>query len=320
MLLIETSSSVTTGLCVRRMYLLLQVMLLATLPPHLAVAAGAASTSSPAAGTAVAGAVTGHPDTSGQLGRFAIDDADPSGSLPTSVEDPLQLGYLVMDLTARAEKAFDDSDFARAARYFKAMAKVGPQRSFPLQRLCAAYVAMKNLESARQSCYAALFKEGVHPIDYLRFVHLVLETRRHLLPEDVRQIDQVFAHLREQDVEQPEVYQLACDVALRLGDASRLEACTRVLAAKWPDDPKTITYEWSLALGRKDFARAESLIQRVRGTSTAPAGVREMELATATLKSRGSPSRSVLVGVALSLLFIGLLVIVHLKQIGAQSA
>jgi hypothetical protein len=250
--------------------------------------------------------VAAAPKAAEQLSHFAIDDADPSASVPDLAEatkDPVQFGYLLMDLAERADKATERKDYATAARYYKALIKAAPQRSVGYSKLCGAYTGLNDLANARESCYEALFHDGTHPIDYLRYLRLLLDSKPELGADDVKQADGVFAHLSEQKVEFPEVYQLECDVALRIKDVHRLENCTKALTAGWPDDPKTITYQWSLALQKKDFPTAEKLVQRARATSMGPAGVEQMESATLALKQKARPG-FVLFGAAFLAVFL----------------
>src|SRR4051812_45708366 len=62
----------------------------------------------------------------------AIDEEHPERSVPTpeqALKNPLEMGYLVMDLVARAEAASQRGDHAAAVRYYAAIAKAVPERS-----------------------------------------------------------------------------------------------------------------------------------------------------------------------------------------------
>jgi hypothetical protein len=182
------------------------------------------------------------------------------------------------------------------------------------------YTAMSELVSAREACHEALFHEGVFPIDFVRYLHLLLDTKKQFGADDLQQADDVFAHLRQEKVDAQEIYQLECDVALRVSDAHRMEACTSALATSWPDDPKTITYQWSLAVYKKDFVTAEKLVQRAKASAMAPEGIQKMEAAT-TKAQHKSRSKHVLAGAgALALFLIGAMGLRVLRVQGARTA
>ena len=259
----------------------------------------------------------------GQLSHFSIDDADPSAAVPdvkAQMKDPIQFGYLLMDLADRADGAYEQKDFARAARYYKAIVKAAPQRSVGYTKLCLSYTGMNDLVSAREACHEGLFHEGVFPIDFVRYLHLLLDTKKQFGTDDLQQADDVFAHLKQEKVDEQEVHQLECDVALRVSDVRRMEECTKALAAGWPDDPKTITYQWSLAVYKKDFAAAEKFVQRAKASAMAPQGIQKMEAATRTAQHK-TRSKHVLAGAgALALFLIGAMGLRVLRQTGTRPA
>ena len=259
----------------------------------------------------------------GQLSDATIDDADPSAAVPApaqQMKNPVQFGYLLMDLSDRADRAYTAKDFDRAARYYKAIIKAAPQKSVGYSKVCLSYMGMNDLEKAREFCHEALFHEGVAPLDFLRFLHLLLDTKKQFGPDEVAQADDVFSHLKEQKIDAQEVYQLQCDVALRVSDAKRMEECTKALAARWPDDPKTITYQWSFAVYKKDFATAEKLVQHAKTSAMPPEGVAKMEAATRAAQHRARPKYLFLAVGALALVLVGAMALRVLKQTRERSA
>src|SRR5690349_6017232 len=77
--------------------------------------------------------------------KFSIDDAHPERSLPTpeqAMKNPIEMGYLMMDLIARAEAASQRGDHGVAVRYYSAVARAVPDRSISFSKLCTAYEAL----------------------------------------------------------------------------------------------------------------------------------------------------------------------------------
>ena len=61
-----------------------------------------------------------------------IDENHPERSIPTpeqAMKNPLQMGYLLMDLIARGEAATEIGDHEAAIRYYRAIAKAVPERA-----------------------------------------------------------------------------------------------------------------------------------------------------------------------------------------------
>jgi hypothetical protein len=77
--------------------------------------------------------------------------------------------------------------------------------------------------------------------------------------------------------------QLQCELAQRVRDTAMLEECTASLSAVAASDPKTIAFEWALAMDRREHSRAAELIERARRAGLAPQMLRDMELATSAV-------------------------------------
>jgi hypothetical protein len=79
---------------------------------------------------------------------------------------------------------------------------------------------------------------------------------------------------------------LRCEVDLRVKDFAALETCTKELAVKAPEDPKTISLQWALALEKSNRADALALIDRARGAGMDDAGIAQMKRATRAMTLR----------------------------------
>jgi hypothetical protein len=237
---------------------------------------------------------------SGDLSRFKIDDANPEASVPTPearAKGPLQFGYFIQDLTVRAESATKRGDHAAAARYYAALAKAAPDVALPPRKLCESLEAAGDVASAIKACRSAVTRGGSQVGDFTRFVGLVLAQPDPLPAGEKAELDAVLSHLAGNASVGAQLAVLRCEVALRFHDAAALEACTAELEKTAPQDPKTVSFAWALAMDRRDAAGAREAIDRARSLGMPKDGVATMERAT----SRMSRIRVV----RIALLFVG---------------
>jgi hypothetical protein len=220
------------------------------------------------------------------LSPWPINPDDPASSVPSqeSMQGKLiEYGYLLMDLSAEADKSFEMGDYERASQFYLALAKAAPSKSTAFVKLCASYVGLNQFEKALSSCRVAVTREGVEALDYARLVALTLQVRKQLSESDVKDLDAVFAHVSAERVDFMPLRYLKCDLGVRLMDRGRLEECTRALAAQAPNDPRTITYQWTLAVVREDSAAAQHWIEQARNNRMPLEGIQQMQAATLSL-------------------------------------
>ncbi len=238
-------------------------------------------------GTNVARAATAIPKE--ELSHFKVDDADPEASVPTveqQSKQPLQFGYFLQDLAAKAERAGKAKDFAAEARYDRALTKAAPGSAVGPRRLCAALEATGDPANAIVACRTTLTRDGALAGDYIHFVKLVLKTTTPLVPGERKELDAVIAHLRHETQLGALPTMLSCDVALRFNDRPALESCTAELARAAPQDPKTVSLQWALAVQNHDRGAALGLIDRARALGMSPEGLAKMEKATRAMTVR----------------------------------
>jgi len=225
------------------------------------------------------------PELSYGLSSFGINDADPESNLPTLQElneSPLQAGYLLMDLAEKAEQAEKAGRFLHAARYYRALAALVPERATAFGKLCAAYEAGGDRVKALEACTSAVGKKGVRLEDYARFARLQLAGGETFTPEQIGDLDAVVQHLRAQGPDAAKVGEkIACDLGHRLGDQKRLSECTAALLKAAPGDPQVASYQWSLALLKKDYALAQKHIQRAKELGVRAEVLEQMHFVTA---------------------------------------
>jgi hypothetical protein len=252
------------------------------------------------------------------LSHFKIDDADPEAGVPTVEEQskqPLEFGYFLQDLASRAERAGKAKDHAAEARYYRALMKAAPASAVGPRRLCEALEASGDLPNAIVACRTTLTRTGTQAGDYIHFVNLVLKTTTPLAPLEHKELDAVIAHLAHETDLGALPAMLSCDVALRFNDRPALESCTAELARKAPQDPKTISFQWALAVQNHDRGAALGLIDRARELGMSSDGLAKMQKTTRAMTLRWF-GRMVAAG-AIAALFAALLV-AGLRRVGAN--
>jgi hypothetical protein len=97
---------------------------------------------------------------------------------------------------------------------------------------------------------------------------------------------------------------MECDLGLKAKSTVFLTDCTEFLASKLPDDPKTVSYQWALALERHDLAGARHLLERAQTLGFSAEGIAKMEHAMAEAQEpfwpRALRNRFTLVGLVLA--------------------
>ncbi len=246
------------------------------------VANGIATESRPAiAGERPEMSLAGTPDlVPGQLSTlFKINDADPESPVPTRqqrIGNPVEFGYYLQDLLARAEAATKKNDHQRAIKYYRALASALPEHAQGWSLLCGAYERAHDRERALRACKYALDREGAELKDYHRYVDLLVAKPDDLDGEERGELDAVLAHLDKQpDLAIPTAH-LRCQAATKTKDSGALQACTAVLAKAAPDDPKTVVFQWTLAVMRGDGAAAARLISRAQALGVASDSIARM--------------------------------------------
>jgi tetratricopeptide (TPR) repeat protein len=261
------------------------------------------------------------------VSKFSIDDSDPEASVPTpqqAARQPLEMGYHLMLLSERADAATSRGDHVAAAKYWRALAKAVPERSLSFSRMCRSYEAAGDYERAIESCRTALGKAGSTLQDNLQFVRLVLEKRQGALqPRDIEDIDAVSLHLeRELGHEKGPLAanRMRCQLGVRLGDVSRLQACTDKLNALAPGDASSLVFSWSLAMKRGDLPAAEQMLRRARAAKLPSAALAKMAATLNMESARRAPAwharvdSSMLAAAALVLLAVSSAVVVNRRK------
>jgi len=242
------------------------------------------------------------PPLPGQISsRFGIDEARPEDSVPSAKErdrNPLEYGYYIQDLLERAERAQKNKDFNAVILYYRAVAKAVPESAKGWSKLCEAYERVHDRERAIAACRYAIDRPAVEVHDYVRYVHLIIGQTEPLTSKERQEIGAVLEHLDKQDGAELIANHLRCEVAVKLQEVGMMEACTKVLTGKAPDDPKTIVFRWTLAMMKGQTAEAARLLTSARATGVPAESVERMQAITPGSSGR---SRTLALGVAAAL-------------------
>jgi tetratricopeptide (TPR) repeat protein len=217
---------------------------------------------------------------SGYLSHWPVDDQAPETKIPSDKDrdaDPLEFGYWIQDLALKAE-----------------LAAAVPDRAVGLTHACSEYEAAGDHKRALNACAAALFRDGLVLADYLHYVNLMLAKPEPLTDLEKKALDNVVVHMREDPEGKNAADDVECAIATRTANVVQLDECTKNLARSAPNDPRTVSYQWSLAMQRGKFDEANVLIDRGSALGLQPEGVANMQ--RATLAGVKQHRRRVLIG------------------------
>ncbi len=217
-------------------------------------------------------------DKESQLSPFKIDDAHPElavQALFAKSKDPLQLGYLLQDLSVRADDAHKTGDNARAARYYHALSVAAPTPYGP-RKECEALEAVGDIPNAIRACRELLQREGVVVSDYVHFVDVVLKNPKPLPELEPKELEAVIAHVEKATSAGTLPVVLRCKVALRFDDSVALDACAAAVSSIPANDPAIISIKWGLAVRHNDKPAALILVERGRRAGMGPDTVLHM--------------------------------------------
>jgi hypothetical protein len=251
--------------------------------------------------------------------RFLFNENDPDSTVPSpseQMQDPLQFGYYLQDGLEAADNAAKAGDHARAARDYGALAKAVPQRALAFAKQCQELELAGDRDGALVACESACLRDGVTLADYDRTARLLLERTGALTADERTKLKLIIDHLAAEKNAPLAAEQIRCQLALRDKDVPALQACSDALAKVAPQDAKTISFQWALAIEKNDRAGARRLVEQAKRAGLPPAAVDKMDVATDKL----APNRAVKVGLGalLSMLVIGLFIAARRRMITAR--
>jgi hypothetical protein len=217
--------------------------------------------------------------------KFPLNEDNPEISIPNKnqrLRNPMEFGYLLQDLIEGAEMARKRGDYYAVVRYYRAIAKAVPERAKGWSKLCEAYAIVNDHARAAKTCGMALSLPGVELQDYTRFIEQTLLLPGKPTPENVTKMKDVLDHLDKQPDIELATADLRCQVGVATSDTRMLETCTAALTRLDPNNPKTVVYEWTLAMHRGQTEAAGRLLQRAKALKLPTANIERMQALTAS--------------------------------------
>lgn len=233
-----------------------------------------------------------------------INDDDPESSVLTpeqAMKNPLNMGYLMMALADRADRADQRGDYGKEAKYYRAIAKAAPDRAIGYRRACAAHDKAGEFEQAIDMCRRALGGGGVTTDDHLKFLNVLLKRPGAPSETDIADADAVVDRLenelklKENDAGRKVVAEAKCQIAAKVEDGTRLQACVEQLRAIKAEPAKSYSYQWALAVAEGDAEGARTVIANARKAGLPAAALQVME--QGLVKAKEAPRQRVLLAV-----------------------
>lgn len=225
------------------------------------------------------------PHPSQRLSSFPLDENDPEKTVPTNEQrdrNPLHFGYWIMDAADIAGAAFKAKDYAKAVKFYRAIAKAVPDRSVAFSKICECYEAMHDREQALKWCSATLLLPGVTLGDYERYAKLALAKRGALTPDDVKDLEEVVTHLRKDGSKGTKLLaqRIECELGAHNSDVKRLEICVGALTKVDAKGTQTTYFKWALAVSKKDWSQAKQLLKSAEQNKMDPERLNGMRRVT----------------------------------------
>ena len=216
----------------------------------------------------------------GQLSSlYRINNDDPESGVPDVKQrnaNPVEFGYYLQDLAAKAEAAEKQHDQRARIRFLRALAMATSEQAKGWSMLCEAYENAHERQHAIGACKYAIDREGVELPDFERFVRVVVAKEGELDNDERTALNDVLTHLdKDPSLALPTAH-MRCAVAVKVKDQTAMEGCTAVLKKVAPNDPKTIVFLWSLAMMRGQRDDARNLLERAKLAGLATDSVARM--------------------------------------------
>jgi hypothetical protein len=218
-----------------------------------------------------------HPD---RISKWGIDDENPEGSVPTMAQrsrNPLEFGYWLQDLAAKATTASKKGNHQASIKYFRAMVRAVPDRAVAYSRLCDEYGAVGETNNAIAACGAALQLPGVKLKDFIHYIDLILNKPGDLSAVEVNSLWAVIESLKDDPTAADMYSELECQIATRVDNFDRLKHCANALAATAPGSPATIVYQWTLATKEGDWTAAQAIVEHGRRAGVPPEALTRLQ-------------------------------------------
>lgn len=208
---------------------------------------------------------------------FLGGPARADGAMP-----PLHRSY-PQDMLEGARQAVQRGDRLAAVDFYVGLTQAVPSRAYAFGRLCEQYEALGDRHDALGACRRAVTLEGPTAADFERLVWLIANGPQPLSIAARKELKDIQKHVTADDGAGTAGAYVICQAAMALHDRDALEGCTATLRRSAPQDPRTISSEWALAMERGDHDDARRLIARARTAGVPANGLATMETATRSI-------------------------------------
>ncbi len=204
----------------------------------------------------------------------------PAASSRALLTAVLGAGLLVLGGSARADER---GDHLATVSFYAGLTQAVPLRAFAFGRLCEQYEALGDRNDALGACRRAVTLEGATAADFERLVWLIANDPQPLSIGARKELKDIEKHLAADSGAGTAGAYVMCQAAMALHDRDALEGCTATLRRSAPQDPRTISAEWALAMERGDHDDARRLMTRARTAGVPAKGLAAMETATRSI-------------------------------------
>lgn len=131
--------------------------------------------------------------------RWKVNDADPRTSIPPLEDrnkDPLEFGYWLQDMLARAEDGFTQGDWKRTIKYYSVLSETLPEVPASFSKLCHAYRELGDSPNAIMMCSRVMSMPGARVVDHLNYLQALVD-KPDFTAEDKVAAEASLKHLRE---------------------------------------------------------------------------------------------------------------------------
>jgi len=97
---------------------------------------------------------------------------------------------------------------------------------------------------------------------------------------EMKTLNDVLAHLDKQPNIGLTASHLRCEIGVKMGDPRMLETCTAALAKDAPNDPKTVIFQWTLAVQRGQKVEAARFLSQAKAMKLPAENLERMEQVT----------------------------------------
>lgn len=251
--------------------------------------------------------------------KFRVNDSDPSSNIPTIEErnrHPLEFGYFLQDLVARAQGAHHKGDWDNAVKYYEALKKTVPERGISYSKLCSAYAKLGQAEPAIANCREAMVRDGAKVADHTRFLSLILN-RKQLDQTAVAEVEASLKHLRQNTMAtspppktdatsaqtesahpgkparlavETQIELFDCKLAAIIRNSQRLGQCISALQRQQVEPHVILGFQWSQAVANQDDSELERVLARGKELGLSAVALQKMRSAYATESERSAVS------------------------------